>query len=225
MAKLKITFKEQVYNKIFNDILDGCFQLDDFLTEKQLIERYNVSKSPVREALVELCNENILRSIPRLGYQIIPITEKDIANATELRLTLEITSFENLIPHFTNDMLLKISQLNQAWWQDVLSGDIDIKNRWKHNSLFHTTLVSFGGNTFAVDVVSQMIRLEWRAYAQMLIGLEKQDEFFTSSTTKPHIEIEKALSKRDFPTVKEILRKDIMTLKNRLFTRSEGIQT
>ena len=84
MALAKTTLKEQVYTNIMNDILEGYFPMDEFLTEKQLIERYEMSKAPIREALVELCNEHILKSIPRLGYQIVPVTEKEIADAIEL---------------------------------------------------------------------------------------------------------------------------------------------
>ena len=80
MAARKVSLKEQVYTKIFNDLVVERFPLDEFLTEKQFMELYGVSKAPVREALIELCNEGILRSIPRLGYQIIPVTQKDIAN-------------------------------------------------------------------------------------------------------------------------------------------------
>ena len=54
----------------------------------------------MREALIELCNEGILRSIPRLGYQIIPVTQKDIANSTELRLLIEMNAFRKMTEFF-----------------------------------------------------------------------------------------------------------------------------
>ena len=76
MPVAKTTVKQQVYNLIFSDVLEGNFPLDEFITEKQLMERYQAGKAPVREALIELCSENILHSIPRLGYQIIQVTEK-----------------------------------------------------------------------------------------------------------------------------------------------------
>ena len=96
MAAKKMSLKEQVYTKIFNDLVVERFPPDEFLTEKQFIELYGVSKAPVREALIELCNEGILRSIPRLGYQIIPVTQKDITNSTELRLFIEMHAYRTL---------------------------------------------------------------------------------------------------------------------------------
>lgn len=215
MASLaKITLKEQVYSNIMDDILGGCFLMDEFLTERQLIERYKMSKAPVREALVELCNEHVLKSIPRLGYQIIPVTEKEIADAIELRLNLELTAFKKMIPHFNDSMLHQISQLNQDWWQEVISNnEMTLRRRWEHNSIFHATLCSLGGNLLAADVVRRMVELEFRAYAQMLSTPEQRWEFFANST-KPHIEIEKALTSRDFQLAEELLRDDILSLRD-----------
>ena len=212
MPVAKTTVKQQVYNLIFSDVLEGNFPLDEFITEKQLMERYQAGKAPVREALIELCSENILHSRPRLGYQIIQVTEKNIADATELRLNLELGALKRVQTNFTEGMLNRISTLNQNWWQDVLAGEMDLKSRWRHNSLFHATLASFGGNELAVDVVRKMIQLEWRAYAQMLSQPEQRDSYFQQSTDKPHLTIERALAQGDFEQAQEVLRQDIMTL-------------
>ena len=63
----KMTLKEQVYNQIFDDIAQGKYQANDILTESKLMEKYQVSKSPVREALIELCKDEVIHSLPRLG--------------------------------------------------------------------------------------------------------------------------------------------------------------
>lgn len=217
MAAKKISLKEQVYTKIFNDLVVERFPPDEFLTEKQFIELYGVSKAPVREALIELCNEGILRSIPRLGYQIIPVTRKDISNSTELRLLIEMNAFEKMSASFRDEMLEKIKTLNKNWMEDVITGNIDVQRRWMHNTLFHTTMCSFGGNDMAVDMIAKLIKLEWRAYAHMLNTPEKQEKFFNNSEKKYHIEIEHALEDRDFDRAKQLLHEDIATIGKELF--------
>ena len=210
MAAKKMSLKEQVYTKIFNDLVVERFPPDEFLTEKQFIELYGVSKAPVREALIELCNEGILRSIPRLGYQIIPVTQKDITNSTELRLLIEMNAFRKMSESFNEEMLEKIRTLNKNWMEDV-------QKRWMHNTLFHTTMCSFGGNDLAVDVIAKLIKLEWRAYAHMLSTPEKQDKFFNNSEKKYHIEIEHALMERNFEKAEQLLHDDIATIGKELF--------
>ena len=42
-----------------------------------------MSKAPVREALVQLCSEKMLKSIPRCGYQVVQITAREIEGRLE----------------------------------------------------------------------------------------------------------------------------------------------
>ena len=66
----------KVYEAVYSDIINGSIKPGDIITEGLLIKQFGVSKSPVREALIALCNEDILRSIPRLGYMVVPITPR-----------------------------------------------------------------------------------------------------------------------------------------------------
>ena len=54
-----IKLKDQIYDKVLNEITEGYYQQNQIITERELIEKYGVSKSPVREALIELCNEKV----------------------------------------------------------------------------------------------------------------------------------------------------------------------
>ena len=73
MEHRKKTLKQIVHDEVFKDIIQGMYKPGDIISEVLLTEKFGVSKAPVREALIELCNENVLRSIPRYGYEIIPI--------------------------------------------------------------------------------------------------------------------------------------------------------
>ena len=76
----KETLKERVYRGIYEAVTNGEYRPNDILTENQMIEKFGVSKSPVREALVELCKDGVLINIPRMGYQVRAVTLKEIMN-------------------------------------------------------------------------------------------------------------------------------------------------
>jgi DNA-binding GntR family transcriptional regulator len=59
------------------------------VTEGQLMTDYRIGKSSCRIALVRLVHEGFVRSIPRQGYRIAPITLKDVAEVFALRVQLE----------------------------------------------------------------------------------------------------------------------------------------
>ena len=62
------SIKELVYEGILNDIIQGVYPANSILNERTLVEKYGVSKTPVREALVQLCGEGILKNIPRYAH-------------------------------------------------------------------------------------------------------------------------------------------------------------
>ena len=47
--KKEDSIKDQIYNKIFAGIMNNEFSFDEFLTEKSLMEKYQVSRAPVRQ--------------------------------------------------------------------------------------------------------------------------------------------------------------------------------
>ena len=60
--KKEDSIKDQIYNKIFAGIMNNEFSFDEFLTEKSLMEKYQVSRAPVREALMQLRSDRIIAS-------------------------------------------------------------------------------------------------------------------------------------------------------------------
>ena len=46
------TIKSRLYNAIWNDIIDGVYDWNYVFNEKSLVEKYQVSKSPIRDALL-----------------------------------------------------------------------------------------------------------------------------------------------------------------------------
>ena len=49
--------KEYIHDQILKDVIEGTLQPNMILHEKKLMEQYGVSRSPVREALIQLCSE------------------------------------------------------------------------------------------------------------------------------------------------------------------------
>ena len=70
--------KEYIHDQILKDVIEGTLQPNMILHEKKLMEQYGVSRSPVREALIQLCSEGTLCNYPKRGYEVSSITEKEI---------------------------------------------------------------------------------------------------------------------------------------------------
>ena len=89
------SLKQQVYNALFSDIINGNYPADTILTEKFLMEKYNVSRAPIREALTHLTGTQILSSIPRQGYKILQPSEQQLFEIVKFRSALECSFLES----------------------------------------------------------------------------------------------------------------------------------
>ena len=75
-----------VYESLYADVINGVLTPNDILKENALMERFSVSKSTVREALVSLCDDGVLRR-PRLLYPVCGRGEQGALNyRTRVRL-------------------------------------------------------------------------------------------------------------------------------------------
>lgn len=60
-----------------------------------------MSKAPVREALIRLCSEGVLEIIPRYGYVVVRLTEKDEKDVVSMRLMLETEALQSGFDQFS----------------------------------------------------------------------------------------------------------------------------
>lgn len=157
------TIKDIVYQEIMDGILSSEYKPNEILTERELIEKYGYSKSPVREALVKLCNEHVLISHPRYGYEVVRLTNEDVRDILEYRFILESALLKK---SFSTIGLAEIAELRRL---DIACQDTLTENMWIHweaNTNFHLALASFANNHFAKkELEFSMLTLK-RAYAQ-----------------------------------------------------------
>jgi DNA-binding GntR family transcriptional regulator len=77
-----------VAKRIREAILDEVFKPGDRLTEAELVEKFEVSRSPIREALLALEKEGTIVISPFRGAIIKPLSPEEVQDIAELRLAL-----------------------------------------------------------------------------------------------------------------------------------------
>jgi GntR family transcriptional regulator of vanillate catabolism len=79
----------KVQLKLREMIFSGELQAGARLTELAVVERLGVSRTPIRAALIRLEQEGLLQPWPSGGFAVRTFSESDVADAIELRGTLE----------------------------------------------------------------------------------------------------------------------------------------
>ena len=156
----KMTLKEQVYNQIFDDIAQGKYQANDILTESKLMEKYQVSKSPVREALIELCKDEVIHSLPRLGYQVVLITLKEVLDILEYRTDIEISGVRRGFAAMTDQDIEDLVNIAPK------EGEESHAPNWDRNYVFHLRLYQINGNEYGYRELQKTIKQSSRYVSQ-----------------------------------------------------------
>lgn len=85
-----ISIRERVYIHIKDLILEGEFKTGDRLVERELAERLNISRTPIREALFRLESQGFVKTVPRKGVIVADISEKEIIEVFTILSSLEV---------------------------------------------------------------------------------------------------------------------------------------
>ncbi|MCF0149856.1 MAG: GntR family transcriptional regulator [Firmicutes bacterium] len=158
----KKSLKETVYDAILQSIIDGEYGAGHILNEQTLISHFGYSKSPIREALIMLCNEGVLKNIPRYGYEVVRFTYNDIKEIMMYRRILEYGLLKSCFDRITPQQLAQLKKLQS----EIQPNSAGTAQRWENNQEFHMVLASFAENTYATQQLQSTMMLLRIAYAQ-----------------------------------------------------------
>src|SRR5688572_17777620 len=89
---------ERVYTHVKQGVLERRYEGGTLLTEGELAEAVGVSRTPVREALLRLEAEGLLRLYPKKGALVLPVSAQEIADVVETRLLVEEHAARKAVP-------------------------------------------------------------------------------------------------------------------------------
>ena len=193
------SLKDQVYDALFSDIINGVYPTDTLLTEKFLMERYRVSRAPIREALTQLTGTHMLSSVPRKGYRIIQPSGQLLQEIVKFRSALESSFLESCFPY-----------IDESWTRELRSmcmeynncPDNDFVAHWRFNCEFHLKLFSIYGNSYAYKLLEEALNI------QTIFFVQKKHY----ATMDLHLALVDYLEKGDRTTAVTILKADIENL-------------
>lgn len=101
-----VSLKQKVYTILKDKILNNELSEGEYLEEKKISELLGVSRTPLREAINSLENENLVQIIPNKGTFITTLSTQDIKELFQARHIIEPVAFELAFPHLDTEVLL-----------------------------------------------------------------------------------------------------------------------
>ncbi|MDR2294767.1 MAG: GntR family transcriptional regulator [Microbacterium sp.] len=150
---------DHVYRSLLRGIVDGTYPSRARLKEREISDRYEVSRIPVREALQRLESEGFVQSVPNRGVTVAPVTRADLEHVFELRLCIEPFAAGRAAERIANGEVDPAPLVQVMGELSAMHGDeADIPSLD-----FHEEVVRLSGNARLVRSLAPLRgRMEWQ---------------------------------------------------------------
>jgi DNA-binding GntR family transcriptional regulator len=199
----------RAYNQLHLEILTCVLAPGQVVSERELARRYEISKTPIREALAQTCHEGLMQRLPGRGYMVAPITIKDIQDLFDLRLILELAAVERAVKNLPPALISQLKVMSDASYN--LDDPESHFSFLKINRTFHLALAEAAGNRRIVTALEELLIQMERLFH---LGLRLRDS--SQEMVQEHHEVVDALEKGDIKGVREVITRQILTSRDRI---------
>ena len=189
---------EQVARKLRTMLVEGRIAAGAKLNERELSERLQVSRTPLREAIKQLAAEGLVALLPHRGAVAIQLDEHEVAHSFELMAALEGLSGELAAQRISDAELQAIRALHFEMLAAFTRRDLSAYYRL--NAQIHAAI-----NAAAKNPVLARIYAQTNARLQALRFRSNQDERKWKRAVKEHSQMIDALAAHDAPAMRALL--------------------
>ena len=164
MPRLKGNASDTALKKIVQKINDYELSSGEIVSDLELSNELNISRTPVREAMQQLIDIGLLeRTATKVVVRSITLT--DIAEIFQIREAIEIMSVKIILSRggLNETQKLELMDIHQNLCNDISNGNFD-KN-FSDDTAFHEKLIEYSGNTRMEDICRRITlqsqRLRW----------------------------------------------------------------
>lgn len=153
----KRTLTDQIYQDIKEDISAKVFQPGEKLNIKELARKYDVSDTPVKQALQRLADEKMVVSTPNKGMSVRALTPHELNDIFDIRLMMDTFFVRDIISALNyNDNLRQQLVNNLETQRRFIEANESSRRPEEYFALdleFHTLYLAASGNQKAVEVL------------------------------------------------------------------------
>ena len=189
----------EVADRIGELIEHGELAPGERISEKQLCERFGVSRTPLREALKVLATEGLIELLPNRGARVVRLTFKKVKDTYDLMAALEGLSGELACQHISDSEIAAIRALHDAMLEHYHNRDL--ATYFEINQQIHESILAASRNEVLQEMYSNLNqRVKRVRYSK------KMTQKFWRQAVQDHENMMAALEERDSKRLGQILR-------------------
>ncbi|TWH24474.1 MULTISPECIES: GntR family transcriptional regulator [unclassified Aminobacter] len=148
--------KTIVRDAIEQDIVTGFYVPGERLDEATLAARHQVSRTPVREALIQLSTMGLVKIVPNRGAFVNQLTITELVEMFEVMGELEAMCARLAARRIHTEQLLRLGEAQENCRRAQTKGNSD--DYYYANEQFHQTIYEASGNTFLYEQACSLQR-------------------------------------------------------------------
>lgn len=188
--RLAGSLKERAYQILRRMILTGELSGGTQIIEAELAQKLKASRTPIRECVLRLEQEGLLRVVPHKGIFVSEISLKEIKDILQLRYCLELFAIREAVSLITEVSLNEMTNLIAL--QEAAIKEGDIYEFMELDRQFHLKVYEVIGNDKMLRIMSN---LRDQLVACGIRGLRKRERLI--QVIDEHREVVRALRARD----------------------------
>lgn len=148
------SLREQVYDYLRGEMARGGMQPGAFLDLNALAARLGISRTPLRDALLQLEVEGFVEILPRRGFRLKPLGPEEIRNLYEIVGALESAALVLAGPRIGREGIEAMHAANAAMREAVEAEDFE--RFYAQNLAFHAVFLHACGNPRLVALADSL---------------------------------------------------------------------
>jgi DNA-binding GntR family transcriptional regulator len=147
------TLKAHVLNRLRDAIVSGRYKPGDRLNESKLAREFEISRIPIREALMSLQEQGLVMNHERRGMFVTILTEDDVQKINSLRVVLEAEALRLCRLNMTAEEAERLTRLveqMEAWEEstELAAAEYDLQ--------FHREIWRASGNPYLAKTLDSL---------------------------------------------------------------------
>lgn len=203
----KLSLKLETYNAIRDKIINCEYSPEQILSEEFLTTEFNVSRTPIRDAISRLEQEGMLTILPKKGVSVSSLSMEAVNNIFEVRMIFEPYALEVYGVAMNHAVFLEFYDRFNATENSIPQEKYVVDDEF-HHYIIHTIPNSYVHQTYRL-IQAQNSR--FRALSGNILETRKAD------THKEHIDILTNCLKKDWVGASNAMKQHLLRAKSSSF--------
>ncbi|MET7747922.1 GntR family transcriptional regulator [Micromonospora sp. NPDC005367] len=197
--------RQEIAHALRGAVITGQLRAGVLYSVPMLTEQFGVSATPVREAMLDLANEELVTIVRNKGFRVKELGDRDLDEITSLRALIEVPTVAEIARAINEPTRAAVEELRPLTKEvERLAETGDLIGYVEVDRRFHLSLLALAGNRHLIDVVGNL-RARSRLYG--LHDLAERGELGRSAAE--HEQIVDLVVAGDAPGAAALMRRHI----------------